>query len=424
MRARVALLALALALAGCSQRERANPFDPGNPATGGRPANFAALAGNGTVKLQWSAASAPELIGYEVYRRIDGDTAWVPITGIIPPPTSEFIDVALANGVDHHYRVRYVFTRGPSSLWAEDVATPGPLVPWVSDAAEAAVYRITADGRHIAERLRLDGAGGPMISAGDLGVDPTDGTVWVLDPDGRSVSIYDPVKHGTVVATPNLANPAVLAIDPVSHMAWVGDDISNTGQVVELLPSGSLVTRIQNASRPIGVAVDPGDQSLWICERDVNQVMHLDASMNLIAITPVIAPTRVAVDSATHEAWVTSYSHSKVLRLAADGARIDSVGGILGPVGIAIDPRRGRIWVADFDGGQVIALRRSGAVEVAITRLGGATFLAVDLASGEVWATLQTARAVVRLSASGSGSVLRQVGGFTVPYGIGLYAGP
>jgi DNA-binding beta-propeller fold protein YncE len=207
-------------------------------------------------------------------------------------------------------------------------------------------------------------------------------------------------------------------------MAWVGDDVSGTGQVVQLLPSGSVGSRVLNVSRPIGIAVDPVDQSLWICERDVNQVMHLDAGMNLIAITPVIAPTRVAVDSATHEAWVTSYTRSKVLRLAANGARLDSVAGILGPVGVAIDARRGRIWVADFDQGQVVALRRSGAVEVAIARLGGPSFLAVDLASGEVWATLQTARLVVRLSPSGTGSVLRQVSGFTVPYGIGLYAGP
>ena len=70
MRRLLPILASAtLLLAGCSRRERANPFDPLNPSTSGRPSGFVALAGDREVRLRWQAVQGNSLSGYQIFRR-------------------------------------------------------------------------------------------------------------------------------------------------------------------------------------------------------------------------------------------------------------------------------------------------------------------------------------------------------------------
>ena len=48
-------LLLLVMLSGCSRRERTNPLDPANPATGGGPSGFNAIADFSLVRLSWDA---------------------------------------------------------------------------------------------------------------------------------------------------------------------------------------------------------------------------------------------------------------------------------------------------------------------------------------------------------------------------------
>src|SRR5262245_20649826 len=107
MRLFVALLAL-LALAGCSNRERANPFDPKNPNTRGSPGGFTAIANDGFVELHWAPAAGTGLVGYHLYRRSPADT-FVALTGLLSPSLTGYRDRGLLNGVTYTYRLTFVF---------------------------------------------------------------------------------------------------------------------------------------------------------------------------------------------------------------------------------------------------------------------------------------------------------------------------
>jgi len=416
----LALLGAALAGPGCSERPRVNPFDPGNPATGGRPSGFQALAENGLVVLRWNPASAPGLFGFQVYRSLAPASGFAPVSSLLSPRTTGFTDPGLLNGVDHYYRLYFVFDRGLGTLYASDVATPGPLTPWVidDDTADPALARLSADGRHVAERIR----DAVTYSAGDVDVDRVSAAVWTCDPFLGGVTIYQPSNGILTRVTGGVSTPVSVAVDPVDHSAWVGDN--GMSRVAHIAPDGTLATppEITSVSGPMSIAVDPVDESVWICERTGSRVRHARKDGTPLATAFVINPSRVAVDSVSGDAWVTSFSNGRVMHLTAAGVRADSVSSLAGPLGIVVDARRGRIWVTDPRAGVVAALTRAGATQFTVSALPGASDVALDRTTGEVWVTAQSAGQVVRVAPDGR--ILRRLGGFIAPDGIALDPGP
>ena len=411
----LSLAAVAAVTAGCGQRQRLNPFDPGNPVTGGRPPGFVALAGNQMVTLRWNSTPAPGLLGYELFRRVAGDTAFTLIGGLISPTVTAIADFGLQNGVDHEYRLYYVFERGLGSLFSEDLATPGPLVPWVADYGRAVAVRLTADGRRI---LSEDGGyAGPT----DVAVDPAREAVWISDTNGGQLVIYNP-RTGQHLVIGTAPAPAALALDPVDGGVWVCDGQSDA--VFHFQSDGSTGSpfMLSPISNPLDATVDGVDRSLWVCERGADHLRHFTSSGSPAGFVNLIAPSRVAVDSATHAAWATSFTTRQVFVVSNVPAVRESIGGFQGPIGIAVDARRGRVWIADAPANQVVALRRDGTEEFRIGGLGEPHELAIDLASGNAWVTLSATGEVAVLSPTGT--VIRRVGGLTTPAGLSLGVEP
>ena len=418
MRARAALLvALAALAAGCSERPRSNPFDPANPATGGRPAGFQALAGDGRVTLRWQPASSAGLLGYQAMRSLSSTTGFTPISAVLAPSVTSFSDVGLLNGADHYYRLYFVFSSGLGSLYASDVATPGPVTPWVGDDGPPVLYRLSNDGRHVVDYV----PGAVTQSVADIDVDRGTGAVWSADPVQGMVTIYQPT---TGLSTPvrGLAQPVAIAVDSIDHTAWVGEDVRG-GSVDHFGPDGNLAAppSLGVFESPIGLAIDPNDRSVWVCERTGSRVRHLDRSAGPLSTSYVINPSRVAVDSVTRDAWVTSFTHGLIVHLSPGGVRTDSITAITGPVGIVVDGPRGSIWVTDPLAGTVTALTSGGAIKSRVSGLAGAYDIALDPRTGEVWVAAQDAAAVVRISPAGV--PLRVLGGFAAPDAIALDTG-
>jgi hypothetical protein len=86
---------LFLIAAGCSNRLRDNPFDPGNPDTGGRPPGFVGIAGDSKVRLQWDFVVSGHLLGYELFRMLPGDTGFALVNPLIPADQTSYTDSAL-----------------------------------------------------------------------------------------------------------------------------------------------------------------------------------------------------------------------------------------------------------------------------------------------------------------------------------------
>jgi DNA-binding beta-propeller fold protein YncE len=408
MRPVVALLAAAL-LAGCTAREHANPFDPLNPVTHGRPADFAALAQHGLVELRWSQPLIDGDFGYRLFRRVAGEADFTLLADLGARAT-EYPDGGVTDGVLHEYRLYYLFSGAQGGLPAEDGATPGPLRPWVADLSRRSLIGITPDGRHILSEI--PGFVGPTHVA----VDPASGLVWVSDTYEGRVLIMDP--PGRTVPISGLTEPVAIAIDPANQSGWVCDQGRNT--VFHFAPTGFAFPPITGVQTPIGIACDPVRDALWVCERGADRVRRFTRAGAPLTSTTLAAPSRVAVDSISGDAWVTCFDGRRVVRFAAAGAAADTVA-LSGPIGVAVDPRRGRIWIADALGSRVVALHRSGVLEFQVGGLPQAREIAVDPATGEAWVTVPGLAAVVRISAGGA--VLGRLGGFRDPYGIALDPG-
>lgn len=389
------IVAGALALAGCSQRERANPFDPSNPQTGGRPAGFNAVAGFSFARLTWEPREDLGIDGYQLQRLLPGDTLWRPLGGVLPPATREFLDSGLLNGLRVRYRLDYVVAGRPLGRPAEDEATPGPLRPWVADPGAGALLRLSPDGRDVAWRETRLG------DVTRLAVDPADGLVWASEPGAGLVFGYDPYS-GAWFAIPGVASPDALALSPFDASVWVCD---RAGGVSHFRRDGTSPTpgRLSLLDDPVAIATCAADASLWVCERGGNRVRHYSALGVPLGAASVEAPSRVAVDSLSRVAYVTSYTAGRLWRIGENGQKVDSTDVAAGPIGIALDRPRNRVWVADDLGGRVLGLNLATlALEVTVTNAGSPYDLAVDRATGEVWVLARADRAVVRLAPDGT----------------------
>jgi hypothetical protein len=408
-----ALLAFALLLGGCSSRERDNPFDPGNPDTGGRPSGFVAIAEFSSVRLQWDRASSPALLGYRIHRRV-GAGEFVPITGLLSVTTDRFQDLGLTNGVTYEYRLSFEFDSGPGLYSALDHATPGALQPWVADYGARRLVRVSADGRRFAATFVLDLEAQPI----DLDVDRF-GRVWAPSPSGV-LYVLQPSDTSLRRGSAGLQTPVSVAVDPGTGHGWVGDE--GRDEIRRFAADGApLSGTIAFVRGPTSLALHPGDRTLWAVENEADRVRHFDPDGFAIAAGVQSAPSRVAVDSLTGDAWATSVARREVRRFSASGAELAHVE-FGSPVGIAVDWRRRRVWVADRYGGTLTALHVSGDVE-RVFEIGGEPFdVAVDLATGNVWVVLQAAREL-RCYAP-DGAERSRVGGFASPAAVALDPGP
>jgi len=411
-----ALLALALLVlsAGCGMRERANPFDPQNPNTSGRPIGFLALAGDGRASLHWQPAQGQDLVGFQVFRKLPTEADYRAVTSVLDLTTLGYNDVGLANGVDHAYRLYYVFrTSGLGNRPAEDVATPGSARPWVVDAGRGTLDQLTPDGRHVA--FERTGFSAPTSVA----IDPYSGRVWLSDDLAGKVFTLDPVS-GNSVTIPDFFEPAAIAVYPRDHSAWVCDERRN--EVDHLTPLGDPATiPISPVMLPIGVAVDTTDGSVLICEREGNQLRRHTALGAFTWTAPVDRPSRVAVDQILREAWVTSFEGGTLAHVTLDGRVIETFSGFSGPIGVAVDADRGRIWVTEARADRVTALHLDGTTEFGVAGLSEVRDVSVDPTTGEAWVIATGTGEVVRISPTGT--VLRRLGGFSLPYGVAVDPG-
>lgn len=411
MRRLLAILTAASLLAGCSQRERANPFDPLNPATRGRPSGFEALAGDSEVRLQWQAVAGDALSGYQLARRGPGDTDFQPIGGVLGLDVTTFRDAPLANDRDYAYQLNFVFVSGPGSRPAEDTATPGSAVPWLVESDGTDLVQVTPDDRHVVARR------GGFISTADVAVSARDGAVWVADEGAGRVAIYRPVD-GVTTTISRLSLPRAVAVDPFDGTGWVCDEGQN--QVFHYRANGDPASLpIAPLVQPVDVAVDPHDGTVWVCELGADRVSHYESTQRL-SRSPVGQPARVAVDSTTQEAWVTSYGGGTVTHLSPGGDPLGTPTGFRTPLGVAVDARRGRIWIADPGAGQVIALRRDESEEFRVTGLTDAGELAVDPRTGDAWVVLAVPGQLARISTDGQ---VRRMGGLHTPIAVAVDPG-
>jgi DNA-binding beta-propeller fold protein YncE len=402
-----------LLAAGCSNRLRNNPFDPGNPDTGGRPPGFVGIAGNKSVLLQWDPVVSDHLAGYELFRQGPSDSGFVLIKPLIPAAQTGFFDSSAANDSTYAYRLRFVLTDGSRGTSSDVLARPGPAQIWVADAASGAITRVTPDGR--ARVFLLPGLETPSF----VGVEPVQGRVWSTSRDQGIVAVWSP--NGTLVdASGQLAAPAKVAPIPNTNDAWIDDE--RTGQVHRFNSGAGITATASGFALPSDVVAVPG--GAWVVDRDGKRLVHLNSAAGIVDDLPLPdQPWRIASDPGSGDLWIAYTEAGAVESRDNSGALRFRVDGLARPFTIAFDSTRALAWIAEANGNDVVAYDTTGArrARIGVVDPRG---VAVDSRTGEVWVTSLNNGAGTLQHFDATGQLLTTLVAFGRPSAVAIDPGP
>ena len=419
MRARRWFLGLAVVAlvgaVGCSNRLRNNPFDPGNPETGGRPPGFTAIAGESRVLLSWNLVVSDHLAGYELFRQAPGDTGFVLVNPLVTPDQTSYLDSNLVDDSTYAYRLRFVLTDGSRGTSSDAFARPGPARIFVADAATGFITRVAPDGR--ARVFILPGLETPSF----VGVEPVQGRVWSTSRDQGIVAVW--TANGTLVTVNgSLGAPGRVAPIPSSNDAWICDE--RTGEVLRFNSGAGVTVSAEGFALPSDVAV--AGTGAWVADRDGRRLVHITSAATIDFEESVPdKPWRLAYDFVNQDLWVSYTEAGAVECRNSAGALRFRIDNLARPFTISFDTARGVAWIAEAAGDEVIAFDRTG-VKLRTIPVIQPRGVAVDTRTGEVWVTSLGAGegAGTLQHFAFTGELLSQLGLFVRPSAVDLDAAP
>jgi DNA-binding beta-propeller fold protein YncE len=177
--------------------------------------------------------------------------------------------------------------------------------------------------------------------------------------------------------------PDGIAVDPVSHVAYVINGGNNTavhGNGTLSVVDGTSVTTTKVGGTPVGVAVDPTTGEVYVA------VYNADSFLLGITATgetkqALQDPEAVEVDPATGDVWVLEAAR-KLVRFEGTHRTTYTLQGAF-PDELALNPTTGAPYVLSTDG-VLDSLYPDGKVDV--QRLGGdAVGMSIDPTTGEIY---------------------------------------
>lgn len=137
---------------------------------------------------------------------------------------------------------------------------------------------------------------------------------WAVNFKGHTLAQVDPT--GKLVQTVKLqgaSEPEGVAIDPLSGAIWVTHN--KTGKVTKVSPTGTVVGQFTVGARPRGVAIDKAGY-VWVANSDSGTVMKLGQDGTVQKTIKVgTAPRAIGVDPSGF-VWVTNSGDDTVTKIA------------------------------------------------------------------------------------------------------------
>ncbi len=314
-----ALLLAALALSGCSERERSNPLDPQNPDTHGAPTGFRAVTNRDTARLSWDPMDVSGLEGYILERSVAGEP--MDLLADVPQEVTQYLDNQLTFDTRYSYTVRAVTREGESRPAEPDTVVPGPHNFWVADFPRGIVRRVSYDGGHVLAERRF-------ISPEALAYQTEEGQLWVADFFERAVYALD------------------VELNELLHLTLSG--------------------------RPIELAIDTATQALYILETDPDDIVVI--SLEGDRLETIAVPFEVGIngalafDAVFNSLWLSPGAQGKLYRrelAAGAGWELTSAGPPARRVDV--DPVSGGCWMATDSG--IVRLDAAGNRDVILPEL-------------------------------------------------------
>jgi DNA-binding beta-propeller fold protein YncE len=142
-----------------------------------------------------------------------------------------------------------------------------------------------------------------------VAIDPVLGQIVIAATGAASVDVLslNATSSTQVVATPVQQGPVSVAVDPVEHIAAVGNETSNTVSLVTLVNGGGSALQAPSVSLPTAVAYEPISDQFIVASSVNDQILILNP--NTSSISPVrvgINPTSLAYNYATSTLAMTN----------------------------------------------------------------------------------------------------------------------
>jgi hypothetical protein len=400
MKGLVALFAAVILMlaAGCDTRTRENPFDPGNPETGGRPSLLNASARDGFVDLRWQDGGMAGIESFGIYKGLSPDSLTLIVS--VPFRYRLFREGGLTNGLTYYFAIGFQFFHGEDLLTAAEPATPGPDVTWILDGENRPLALLGADGRSVVSR---EAFGADLV---DLSVEPEISLVWSIDPVRGQLMAYD--ENGRLSASrPGFELRSRVSADLTRGGVWLISFDRGTLERVDRQGRRSLID--STLVMPLDVDASPLG-GCWVS--DAQGLVHRYSPEGAkLTVEQVARPTRLSAIG-NNNVWVADPLWDEALKISNAGilARVE---GLDGPFDVAATADGG-CWIADRT--RVIRVDGSGEVLLTVGGFSGAGAIDYNPRTDECWVADSLADRIVRVGSDGEWiTVLSDV---TAPFAV------
>jgi YVTN family beta-propeller protein len=189
--------------------------------------------------------------------------------------------------------------------------------------------------------------------------DISNGLVYTANRNSNDVTVVNPNTASVVTTVAGGYQPFDIAFNQANGALYVADQGGNSVTVIDG-STNTVVTTITSGLLEVrGVAVDAALNKIYVTNTYADKVSVIDGATNtLIADIPTLPrPAGVAVDSASHRAFVTHFSIDEMHTggLTAIDTNLDAIVGPSIPlpkesVDVAVDPADGLVLVSNWLG--------------------------------------------------------------------------
>jgi hypothetical protein len=334
------LLSSCLLFLSCSERERANPFDPKNPETHGAPTGVRIYSLRQTVVLRWDMLEIEDLSHYLVYKNAHLDTLYPYIA--IEPPTTAFYDDNVFYNRTYYYAVQALSIYDAGQISDTLKITPGPFNFIIADFYNFNLKRITYDGNYLINQQYFDS---PVAIArlSDLPqflvVDYWQSKVYLINDelvsqaefsvgsapidlatDQEQRQFYVIYRNSSIIERFSLTSGYIesiklpelmgfdskLCYDPLLHNLWIANPQTHSILNVNLNPHPAQVQWICSLPNPQEVAADPQSGGCWIASD--TGLVYLNSNRQIRYFRPGYQISAISVNPQNGDCYYSGHS--------------------------------------------------------------------------------------------------------------------
>ncbi len=380
---------------GCAERKHANPLDPLNPETNGKPPGLWVVSDHHRVFLTWPTPALNSITGIAIYRSVDSTEAKKIAT--LPSRRKTFVDSSTVYNTTYLYSYSLVADGYESPPSEPQSITPGPSFFWVSFSSTEQLLKLTFDIEHTYKRVTAGGFPGPLALAGrgkglwvadeyfgeiyrisnsgqplfsirgfgritSIGYDSSRSVLWVADSRNKRVVAVDSLGYGKF-AISGFEYPSLVRLNQKNGDCWILD--SRQKVVVYSDRKGANLRTIRNLTAPKWVSRPEADGSVWVA--DSSRVVRVSQNGQIKSqIAGFSYAYRVAVDLKRNALFVLDQSYgwlgTELKKMDTNGVRQFSLKGFAFPKHMVVDPFDGACVVADAYNARVVKVSARGEI--------------------------------------------------------------